>query len=389
MAPDDERCEGLTQDAACRGLVGRIVVIAKTLSGYLARQVLAWCGAVFAIMLTIVFLLDYLELIRRGAQRPDATMGLLLEMAALKLPYMAQEVLPFGILFGTMLAFWRLTRSNELVVARAAGVSVWQFLLPAELFALSVGVFAVTIFNPVASVTQATFETLESRVLRGSDDQFSLSRSGLWLRETDEQGNQRLIHAQRSAAGDMALQEVTILFFRGVDQFSQRIDAKSARLTDGVWLIDNGVRWFGNGETEPFQHVTLTTNLTLRKIQESFAAPETMSFWDLPGFIRLLEVSGFPTQRHRLYFNALLARPFLLCAMVLIAATFSLRMQRRGGATLMIVGGVVTAFSLFFLSDIVFALGLSATIPVPLAAWTPAGVSILMGVALLLHLEDG
>jgi lipopolysaccharide export system permease protein len=344
---------------------------------------------VFAIMLTITFLLDYLELIRRGAQQPEATMGLLLEMAALKLPYMAQEVLPFGILFGTMLAFWRLTRSNELVVARAAGVSVWQFLLPAELFALSVGVFAVTIFNPVASVTQTTFENLETRYLRGSDDQLSLSRSGLWLRETDDQGNQRLIHAQRSAPGDVALQEVTILFFHGVDQFTQRIDAKSAKLIDGSWLIDNGTRWFGNGETEPFQRIELPTSLTPRKIQESFAAPETMSFWDLPSFIRLLEVSGFPTQRHRLYFNALLARPFLLCAMVLIAATFSLRMQRRGGATLMIVGGVATAFSLFFLSDIVFALGLSATIPVPLAAWTPAGVSILMGVALLLHLEDG
>jgi lipopolysaccharide export system permease protein len=389
LAADEERCDGRMQDAACPGWIERIVVIAKTLSGYLARQVLMWCGAVFAVMLTIVFLLDYLELIRRGAQRPEATMGLLLEMAALKLPYMAQEVLPFGILFGTMLAFWRLTRSNELVVARAAGVSVWQFLLPAELFALSVGVFAVTIFNPVASVTQATFQNLETRVLHGSNDQFSLSRSGLWLRETDELGNQRLIHAQRSAAGDLALQEVTILFFRGVDEFIQRIDARSARLIEGAWLVENGARWLGNGETELFEQVTLPTNLTPRKIQESFAAPETMSFWDLPSFIRLLEVSGFPTQRHRLYFNALLARPFLLCAMVLIAAAFSLRMQRGGGATLMIVGGVVAAFTLFFLSDIVFALGVSATIPVPLAAWTPAGDSILMGVAMLLHLEDG
>ena len=111
------------------------MLIAKTLSSYLARQVLIWCGGVFGVMLTITFLLDYLELIRRGASRPEATLGLLFEMAALKLPHMAQEVLPFGILFGTMLAFWRLTRSNELVVARAAGVSVWQFLMPAELLA--------------------------------------------------------------------------------------------------------------------------------------------------------------------------------------------------------------------------------------------------------------
>ena len=100
------------------------MLIARTLSSYLARQVLIWCGGVFVVMLSITFLLDYLELIRRGAARPEATLGLLLEMAMLKLPHMAQEVLPFGILFGTMAAFWRLTRTNELVIARAAGFSV-------------------------------------------------------------------------------------------------------------------------------------------------------------------------------------------------------------------------------------------------------------------------
>ena len=134
----------------------------------------------------------------------------------------------------------------------------------------------------------------------------------------------------------------------------------------------------------------MPTNLTPRKIQESFASPETMSFWELPGFISLARESrASRAQRHRLYFNALLARPFLFCAMVLIAATFSLRMQRRGGTTLMIVGGVASGFLLYFMSDIVFALGLSATIPVALAAWTPAGVSWLLGASMLLHLEDG
>jgi lipopolysaccharide export system permease protein len=114
-----------------------------------------------------------------------------------------------------------------------------------------------------------------------------------------------------------------------------------------------------------------------------------MSFWELPGFIALLEQSGFTAQRHRLHFNVLLARPFLFCAMVLVAATFSLRMQRRGGAGMLIVSGVLAGFLLYFLSDIVFALGLSAKIPVLLAAWTPTGISMIFGSSMLLHLEDG
>ena len=48
-------------------------------------------------------------------------------------------------------------------------------------------------------------------------------------------------------------------------------------------------------------------------------------------------------------------------------------------------GWLVLSFAAF----IVFALGLSAKIPVLMAAWTPAGVSMIFGASMLLHLEDG
>jgi lipopolysaccharide export system permease protein len=151
----------------------------KTLFRYIILRFLAWCASVFLSMITIIFLLDYIELIRRGGTKPGATLLVLLEMAALKQPYMMQQIMPFAILFGTMMAFWRMTRSNELVVARAAGVSAWQFLTPPLAAAFMIGVIAVTVFNPVASVLEAHYETLEGRILRGGGDQMSLSRTGL------------------------------------------------------------------------------------------------------------------------------------------------------------------------------------------------------------------
>ena len=121
----------------------------------------------------------------------------------------------------------------------------------------------------------------------------------------------------------------------------------------------------------------------------SGSSPETISFWELPAFIRVLENAGFSAVRHRLYWHRLLAGPLLLFAMVLLAATFSLRPPRRGGTLALALAGIAAGFLLYFVSNVVAALGQNASIPVALAAWTPVGVSTLVAVTLLLHLEDG
>lgn len=363
--------------------------LARTLSAYIARQFFTWFCGVFGAMVSVTFLLDYIELLRRAGSRGQATWGVLLEMAVLKLPQTAQDVMPFAILFGTMLAFWRLTRSNELVVARAAGISVWGFLTPAILVALLIGVVAVTLFNPIASTMEASYETLDSRILRQDSDPLSLSHGGLWLRQSDATDGQVLVHGDRQASPQLSLKDVSVFFLDKNNEFTARIEARDARLDGGFWVIEKGQRYRPGEPPEPFGELRLPTKLTASKIEEGLASPNSMSFWELPGFIALLEQSGFSAQRHRLHYNVLLARPFLFCAMVLVAATFSLRMQRRGGAVMLIVSGVATGFLLYFLSDIVFALGLSAKIPVLLAAWTPTGVSLIFGASMLLHLEDG
>jgi lipopolysaccharide export system permease protein len=365
------------------------VRLGKTLSAYIARHFFLWFCGVFGALVAVTFLADYIELIRRSGAKLQATLAVLLEMAALQSPQTAQEVLPFAVLFGAMFAFWRLTRSNELVIVRAAGVSVWQFLTPAMLVALMIGVVAVTIFNPIAAAAAAAFERLDARILGGNSNEMLLSNAGFWLRQSDGGGAQIIIHGGKIASPDLVLDNVAIFFFDDRTGFTSRIDARSARLQNGDWLIKDGVRWLPDKPLESFARWRLPTDLTPHKIEQSFASPETMSFWDLPGFIELLERSGFPAQRHRLHYDVLLARPFLLCSMVLIAAIFSLRMQRRGGATLMIICGVASGFVLFVVSNIVFALGISDKVPVALAAWTPTGVSLIFGASTLLHLEDG
>ena len=361
--------------------------LSPTLSGYIARQYLMWyLGFLFGLVGVIV-LVSTVDRLDRLANK-DAPLTVVYEMVFLKLPFLSQEVMPFTLLFAGLACFWRLTRSHELVVTRAAGISVWQILIPVLGVALLVGVLTVTVLNPVASVLLGRFEQLEAKYIHNQSSTLSVSRQGLWLRQADPDG-QSVIHARRVTGTSMTLHDVIIFRFADRDRFVGRIDAARAVLRPGAWQVFEA--WVSSPGTRArfAERLEIPTELTREKILDSFAPPETISFWNLPGFIELLENAGFSATRHKLQLHRLLATPLLFAAIILLAVSFSLRPQRRGRVGLVIFGGALTGFLLYFVSNLVFALGLSGKIPVVLAAWTPAGITLMLGVATLLHLEDG
>ncbi len=362
--------------------------LSPTFSLYLGRQFLLGIGFVMAVLLALIFLIDLVELLRRAAGREAAGFGLMLSMAALNLPNLAQKVLPVATLFGAIVTFSRLTRSHELIAARAAGVSVWQFLAPALVIALLLGGIMVTLFNPLAALMSARYEQLEGRFLEGRQSLLAVSATGLWLRQADEFG-QSVIHARHVTSAGTELRDVIVFLYKGRDEFVGRIDAKQAMLLDGRWRLTDALLTQPQEAAVRLEEYEIKTTLTLAQIQEGFASPQTLSFWSLPGFIRTLEMAGFSATRHRLHWHSILSTPLLLASMILLAATFSLRLTRRGHTGMLLGAGVLTGFVLYFVSDVVHAFGIAGNLPVILAAWTPTGVCTLLGLSLLLHLEDG
>lgn len=366
------------------------MITSRTISFYILRQFLIWFLLMFATIVAVIVLIDAVELLRRGSGRPDASFGVITSMALLRTPFLAQEAVPFAVMFGGIFAFLRLTRNHELVVLRAAGVSVWQFLMPAIVAAIALGVLNITVINPLSAVLLSQFEELEGRYFTGRSSLLAVSSDGIWLRQNTADGTgQTVIHATKVQPEKLLLDRVIVFEFAEDDRFTGRIDAESALLLDGHWELREA--WLtrpGRAGVFLTRH-ELATDLTPDKIQESFASPETVAFWNLPRFIRVLKESGFSATAHQLHLHALLAEPVLLAAMVLVAATFSLRLTRRGGTIILVGAGVLAGFFLFLLTNVIQALGLGTSIPVILAAWTPAGVSLLAGLTMLLHLEDG
>ncbi len=76
-------------------------------------------------------------------------------------------------------------------------------------------------------------------------------------------------------------------------------------------------------------------------------------------------------------------------AMVLIAATVSLRLFRLGNVLPMILGGVAAGFLLYVALEMAKQLGAAGVVHDVVAAWVPVVVAMLTGLTILLHQEDG
>lgn len=365
-----------------------------TLNLYLFRVFLTRVFVVMLILLFIVALLMFIESLRR-AGRADAGMDFALRLTLFEVPPVMAQVFPLVLMLGALATFQALSRSSELVIIRAAGVSALRFLLVPVLSAAVIGVIAVLFFNPIVAFSKQTAAEMRGEASRAASNVLSLSENRLWLRQGTETG-QTVIQAARATRDGRVLFSVRLHEFDNENLLVSRIEANSATLGDGEWALRGVRRWDlaatadgSLGEAERMVELRLPTNLDAERILESFAPPETVSFWALPGFIRQLERAGFSGRSHRLFFQTELARPLLFAAMVLIGAGFSLRHARFGQTGVMILLSILAGFVLYFFKDLSESLGNSGDIPVLLAAWAPPLAAILLAIGLLLHLEDG
>lgn len=365
------------------------MAVGRTLGRYFAGQFAMTALAVFAGIFVLVILVDYIELMRRVSNVPGSTASALFvaKTSLYRVPQVIERLMPFCVLIGAMSSFLTLSRRLELVIARAAGVSAWQFIAPALAASLLIGIAATTLYNPVSSALQERAKLMEADLFGGGIGNLDVTQ-GFWISQITTDG-QAIINAGASQNQGQVLTGITIFRFTGEGQFKERIEAREASLHDGYWNLLEA-RIYGNNIPPNVQaSYQLRTNLTPAQVRESFATPETVSFWQLPGYISANKRSGLAFAGYRLQFHKLLAQPFMLAAMVLLAASVSLRFFRFGGVQKMVLSGILAGFLLYVLSKVTEDLSKAELLNPVVAAWLPVCVGGLVGFVALLYQEDG
>ncbi len=364
-----------------------------TLSLYVARRFLASFAMVFGMFAMILYLIDFVDQIRRF-DAGTVSLGNALELAALNVPGSVYRILPLIMILASISLFLNLARSSEMVVIRSSGRSALRMLVAPVVTALLLGAVAVAALNPVVSATARRYEALAEHYASGAGAILSISREGLWLRQGSAQG-QVVIRAERSNADATELFDVTFIGFSTDAGPVSRIEAASARLTAGAWVLSGAKEWDLSGTPNPERAATrhasleVPSELTADRIRDSFGTPGAIPVWDLPQFVADLERAGFSARKHLVWFQMELALPLLLASMVLVAAGFTLRHARFGNTGVLVLSAIGLGFAIFFLRNFAQVLGENGQIPVLLAAWSPPVAAVLLSLGLLLHLEDG
>jgi len=208
-----------------------------------------------------------------------------------------------------------------------------------------------------------------------------------WLRQKTESGD-TIIGARAILNQGLEMADAVFFILDPQGNIAERKDAAKAYLRDGYWELQD-VKVFKGGNIQALASDRVPTNLKPEFVQERLARPETIPFYELPRKIEVARSFGLKANAFAMQFDSLVALPFLLVAMTLIAATVSMRFARMGQSATMILGGVVAGFLLYVVSVLVKAFGVAGFVPTVVAAWVPVVVAMFFGVTFLLYKEDG
>jgi lipopolysaccharide export system permease protein len=365
-------------------------MLGGTLTLYFARHFAKMVLAIFLLCFVLIAVVSYFEFFNR-ALKGEAIAGWdLVMLAFFRVPSVSEQAVPFAVLFGSIAAFVIANRRLELVAARAAGVSAWQFLLPACAVGLFFGVVTTTLYNPLAATLVGEAERLTAEVFNvsGKSAVQTNDNGPVWVRQTSGK-TESIIGSPSSFDDGLGLINATAYVFEPDGRFLERIDAPKAHFYPGVWRLENATITAPSSDPKAVPLYELATNLSPNEVKQTFLQLDSVSFWMLPALADSARKSGVSPDRYDLQYNVLLSRPILLLAMVLIAANVSLRFSRSRNLGRMIITGVGVGFMLYVVLKIAWDLGSGGIVPPPLAAWLPAIVATLVGVTVLLHLEDG
>jgi LPS export ABC transporter permease LptF/LPS export ABC transporter permease LptG len=315
----------------------------------------------------------------------QVTLGTLLEYMAWSTPRFLYYILAISVLLATLITIGLLTKSSELIVMRACGVSLYRTSLPLLLFALAAGGILFACEERVLSITNRRAEYLEHIIRGGSPQTFDVLSNRKWLMG----GDNEMYHYDYYDPNRKELNALSVFEFDPVTRgLTRRTYARHASFlpraaADALpWEARNGwQREFAGNDVArfaPFDVTRLPLEPATHFVTEA-PEPDRMNFADLRDYIQGLMARGYNVLEYQVELQRKIAFPFVTIIMTLIAVPFAVMTGRRG-AMYGIGAGIVLALAYWTMISVFAAIGTAGLVPPILAAWA---ANLIFGTAAL------
>lgn len=355
---------------------------------YFGLRYLGWLMISIVGLTATVTLIQAIELARRASTKlQDGQSINIVGMSLLNIPAVIELTLPISLIAGSMLCFEAWNRSNEFVVSRGFGRSIWAILHPVSFAAGMIGLLFVVLVNPIGSLTSREYQTQMNELFGSGQQRLSVSADGIWLRDTQPAG-QFIINGEMLDVESAQILNPMVYSFTAAKELEFRIRATSMQLTDTGWVLEGVTVWTNDGGRTDKEMMMLPSGIAALDLGLSNEPPNTIPFVSLPAFIDLLERAGLPTIEHRMHFHKLVSLPFLMIGLAMLSARATLTNMTRGRRVMLFTRGIIIAVSVFLFSHFMQTLGTSLRLPALVAAWAPAVIVITLGAILLARMDE-
>jgi len=267
----------------------------------------------------LILMIDSVELLRKGMDQTLGGFGLIW-LGARRTIVILQTVLPFIMLLTAIFSLIGLNRSRELVVIRAAGLSVWRFLMPLCVVAIMCGLLSSFVISPLAAWAQKTSNGDVAQSLANAPIA-STTGPMKWIRQTDGKKTY-LIGSRGQAAGFRFLGDVMIFELTEDSQIARRIDAREARFFSGAWQLRNvKIAQTGKADIEK-ENLSLQSNASPARLGANASDPALLSLFDIEEAKLVASEAGLSTSPYDQAWHSILARPFVFLIMVCFIYTW-------------------------------------------------------------------
>ena len=366
-------------------------IFGRKLDRYLLKKFIKNFIYFISISLLIVFLVEFVELLRRTSENPNIpSIFYVIYLALLKITESIAYIIPISVFVTTMMTCRTLNKYREMVIIQNTGLHSFRILYPFIFFIILFCAIYFIILNPLFSHATNSYQKIEQEVFRGKLSKTSISKSGIWLRQGSV-NNKIVIRAANFIPERSLFKDATFFIFTKRNNFTERIDVESAQLEKEFWILKNAIINKPNKKVIKIDEYTLKTNLSVKKIEDSFLDPQSLSIWKIPSFIKLLKESGFSATKHQIYLFKTIFLPLYLIGLILIAGSFTIKFtQTKPKTFFLILTGTVIGFLIHVLSETIYSLGIANKLPfwnVWVASLAPSIITIMIGAYFVIHFE--